>query len=228
MQTSAPPDSQDFVIPHKAADGNLGEQHQGRARTRGLPPRVQSSIRGRGALQVAGGGNELQHKSLVKPVFLAYGRVSGEGQRHTLLQIATAILMSLGDDMAVDAVQLMRTGWWIYLRTHADRARLVAQGLTLAGKHIMLRSEFHATKASTAKVTLRDLPLHMVDNEQVLAVMNECCSVKSEVFYGTVWHEGSPTSICNGDRYLYVTEESSAKLPERLEIAGVMSMLWVV
>ena len=35
--------------------------------------------------------------------------------RHTLMQIATVVADALGDDMAVDAVQPMRIGWWIYL-----------------------------------------------------------------------------------------------------------------
>ena len=52
---------------------------------------------------------ELQHKSLVEPVYLAYNRISME-IRHTLMQIATTVTDTLGDDMAVDAVQLMRTG----------------------------------------------------------------------------------------------------------------------
>ncbi len=56
------------------------------------------------------------------------------------MQVATAVVQSLGDDMAVDAVQPVRTGWWIYLCTHTDHAHLVAQGITLAGKYIPLRS----------------------------------------------------------------------------------------
>ena len=44
-----------------------------------------------------------------------------------------------------------------------------------------------------------DLPLHEVDNDQVLEVMNGLCTMHSEVQYKTVWHEGQPTSIRNGD-----------------------------
>ncbi len=69
--------------------------------------------------QMGFAGAELQHKSLVEPVFLAYNRVSAETQ-YTLMQIATAISDSLSDDCAVDAVQPIHIGWWIYLRTQAD------------------------------------------------------------------------------------------------------------
>ncbi len=120
-------------------------------------------------------------------MYLAYNRVSIE-TRHTLLQIATAVADALGDDIAVDAVQPMRTGWWIYLQMQADRARLVAQGLTLGGRHIPLHSKFHTTQMKTVKVTVKDLPLHVVDNEQVLSVISDLCVVKSEIFYGMVWH----------------------------------------
>ena len=47
-------------------------------------------------------------------MYLVYNRVLTD-TRYTLMQIATAVADTLGDDMAVDAVQPMRTGWWIYL-----------------------------------------------------------------------------------------------------------------
>ncbi len=137
------------------------------------------------------------------------------------MQVATAVTQSVGDDIAVDAVQPMRTGWWIYLRTHADCAHLITQGITLAGKHIPLRSEFCSMQYKTVKVTICDLPLHEVDNDQVLEVMNVLCTVYSEVLYGTVWHEGQPTSIQNGDQFMYVSEDAVSSLPDSVEIAGI-------
>ncbi len=140
-----------------------------------------------GGLLSSFSGPELQHKSVVEPIFLAYNHVSTE-TRHMLMQVATAIAQSLGDDTAVDVVQPMRTGWWLYLCTHADRARLVAQGINLVGKHIPLHSEFRLAQRRSVKVTIWDLLLHEVDNEQVLEHMNTLCTVNSEIFYSTVWH----------------------------------------
>ena len=80
------------------------------------------------------------------------------------MQIATEVVAALDNNaQAVDAVQPMKSGWWIYFM-NADRERLVSQGITVAGKHISLRSEFHSNVQWTVKVVVKDLPLHMVDN----------------------------------------------------------------
>ncbi len=131
------------------------------------------------------------------------------------MQIATAVIAALDDDaQAVDAVQPMKSGWWIYLYMNADRERLVSQGITVERKHIPLRSEFCSNVQQTVKVVVKDLPLHMVDNSQVLSVLSDICEVASEIHYGTLWHEGKPTSIRNGDHFFYVTEAVVNTLPE--------------
>ncbi len=120
-----PASSSDFVIPSKPASDQT-KDHDGHGQAYGA-----HGMHGRGSAHVGQlglAGGELQHKSLIKAVFLSYGRVSAE-MRYTLIQIATAVSDLLGDDCAVDAVQPMRTGWWIYLWTQADCARLVTQGL---------------------------------------------------------------------------------------------------
>ncbi len=43
-----------------------------------------------------------------------------------LMQIACSVVEALNDMAAVDAVQPMKTGWWIYLHMQADHDRLVA------------------------------------------------------------------------------------------------------
>ncbi len=75
-------------------------------------------------------------------------------------------------------------------------------------------------------MTVCDLPLHTINNEQVLAALSQTHTVKSEVFYGTVWHEGLLTSIHNGDRYFYVSEETAAALPEKIEIGRVFGRIF--
>ncbi len=68
------------------------------------------------------GGQEMQHKLLVELIFLVYRHVSsGSEERILLMQIACAIVQMLNDVHSIDAVQLMRTGWLIYLHMQADR-----------------------------------------------------------------------------------------------------------
>ena len=219
----------DFVIPHTRKGNDMVKNSQPLRRSRlgpglgsgpgsGCGPGPSSRPLCEGLSTF--GGAEVEHKAVVELVFLAYNHVSTE-TRHTLIQVATTVAQSVGDDMAVDAVQLMRMGWWIYLRTYTDCTHLVVQGITLAGKHIPLRSEFHLMQQKTVKITIRDLPLHEVDNDQVLEAMHILCTVHSEVLYGTVWHEGQPTSIWNGDQFIYVSEDAVPSLPDSVEIAGL-------
>ncbi len=78
----------------------------------------------------------VQHKAEIPPIFLAYRRVSVEGVCIPLIQVVSSVVQALCDDSALDAVQPMRNGWCIYLRTLADRTKLVNSGLTLAGHYI--------------------------------------------------------------------------------------------
>ena len=142
------------------------------------------------------------------------------------MQIACSIVEALNDTAAIDAVQPMKTGWWIYLHMQADQDRLVAQGMSVAGKHIQLRSETYASHKRTVKVIVQDLLLHAVDNEQVLEAMSARWLVASEVLYSMVWHQGQPTSICNGDRYMYVMEEVAATMPETLDVGEYITRIF--
>ncbi len=101
--------------------------------------------------------------------------------------------------------------------TQADREWLVVQGLTIAGKHIQLQNDVQVSARRTVKITLRDLPLHAVDNAQVLEVLSENWAVTLEISYGTLWHNGQPTSIRNGDRYFYIMEDVTELMPDSNE-----------
>ncbi len=131
-------------------------------------------------------GSEVQHKSTVEPMYLAYKRISTEAGRLSLMQVATAVVQALQDNTAVDAVQLMRNEWWIYVKTNADHDKLVTSSITIAGKHIQLQSEAYLSNVRSVKVTLCDLPLHCVDNSQVLEVVSQHCTLLSLVQYGTL------------------------------------------
>ncbi len=90
----------------------------------------------------------VQHVAEVPLIFLAYNQVSTEGACIPLIQVATAVVQSLKDDTAIDAVQLMCNGWCIYVHTHADQTALVNLGITLVGKYIPLKSVFHPKKVN--------------------------------------------------------------------------------
>ncbi len=66
------------------------------------------------------GGTAIRHKSEVPPIFLAYQHVLAEGAHITLVQIATSVIQAMRDDSVLDVVQLMKTGWYIYMCTVAD------------------------------------------------------------------------------------------------------------
>ncbi len=70
------------------------------------------------------------------------------------------------------------------------------------------------------KITLKDLPLHSVGNEDVLEVMHGLYTVTSPVNYSNLWFEGKVTSICNGDCYLYIAQHDVSKLPDHVDIGG--------
>ena len=73
----------------------------------------------------------------------------------------------------------------------------------------------------TVKVVVKDLPLHIVDNSQVLSVLSDICEVASEIHYRTLWHEGKPTSMRNGNCFFYVMEAVVNNLLETFEVAGI-------
>ena len=56
---------------------------------------------------------------------------------------------------------------YIYMRTQFDRDQLIQKGIVVVGRHVPLRSEVMAKQCDAVKVTLKDLPLHSVSNEQV-------------------------------------------------------------
>ncbi len=145
--------------------------------------------------------------------------MSVEGARISLIQIAQSVIQAMRDDLVLDAVQPMKMGWYIYMCTVSDRMKLVAMGITVAGRYIQLRSEFHPEAKKSLKVTLHDLPLHSVGNEEVLHALNDICCITSTVNYANVWLNGKLTSIWNGDRFTYVDMQPLTKLPDTLPVS---------
>ncbi len=156
----------------------------------------------------------MQHKAEVAPVFLAYNRVSSEGQHISLIQIATSVCQALSDPSAVDAIQPMHIGWCIYVQGITDKQTLINKSIVVAGKYVALRSEYRSAQKKSVKITLKDLPLHSMGNEDVLESVKEHCEVLSMVNYSNVWHNGCITNICNGDRFVYIAATDLDKVPD--------------
>ena len=162
----------------------------------------------------------VRHKAQVAPVFLAYHQVNAAPEtRVPLFQIASAVAQAVGGG-GLDAIQPMWKGWYIYMCTQSDRDQIIQKGLVVAGKQIMLRLELNPLRQETVKVTLKDLLLHKVSNEETLEALKEVCPVQSEVHYSNVWHNGKPITIWNRDQFVYVALVDVIKLPMVLDVAG--------
>ncbi len=143
-----------------------------------------------GALLSSSKGPSLNHRAEVPPIFLAYRWVYAEGQKLPLVQVATSIIQAMGTHVKLDAIQLMRTGWNIYMHTLLDHTQLIEKGIHLTGKFVLLCSESQAGAQWSVKVMIKDLPLHSVGNEDMLEEVKKVCKVTSIVHYANLWYNG--------------------------------------
>ena len=113
--------------------------------------------------------------------------------------MAVAVGKVVGD-INVDAIQPTRNGWQIYVKMEKDRAVLIATGLNIAGKHVLLES--HTFPANNnVKITIKDLPLNEVSNEEVLEGIKALTPVSFPVKYCNIWIDGHHTHLCNRDHF---------------------------
>ncbi len=68
----------------------------------------------------------MAHKPDVALVFLNFKQVSREGFKIPLIEVAAAVGKVVGDTN-VDGLQLMRSGWQIYVKTDHDCTTLVSR-----------------------------------------------------------------------------------------------------
>ncbi len=68
------------------------------------------------------------HKPDIAPVFLNFKQVSREGFKIPLIEVA-AVVGKVVRDTNVDGIQLMRSGWQIYMKTDYDHTTLVSRGI---------------------------------------------------------------------------------------------------
>ena len=106
------------------------------------------------------------------------------------------------------------------MKTEGDHETLVKKGITVAGKYVMLHSDMHTGQRNMVKITIKDLPLHSVSNQDVLDAVKAFCPLQSDVKYSNIWFNGKVTSIHNGDHFLYVAQSDLSKLPEVLKVGS--------
>ena len=111
------------------------------------------------------------------------------------------------------------------MKIEADHETLVKKGITVAGKYVMLCSDMHTGQRNMVKITIKDLTLHSVSNQDVLDVVKAFYPPQSDVKYSNIWFNGKVTSICNGDHFLYMVQSDLSKLLEALEVGS--SKAWV-
>ncbi len=56
------------------------------------------------------GSHALEHKAKVQPIFLAYSKVLAEGNHIPLVQVAAAVVRSMGNADTLDTIQPMKSG----------------------------------------------------------------------------------------------------------------------
>ncbi len=132
--------------------------------------------------------------SQVRPIFLAYKKVSWEGHRIPIANVATVVTVAIESADQIDGIQAMKAGWNIYMKSEVDRAALLLVGINLMGKHVSLAPSWHEY-TELVKIIIKDLPLHKVLNQDVLAAVKELFSVLSDVKYSNVFVDGRKT-IC--------------------------------
>ncbi len=70
------------------------------------------------------------------------------------------------------------------------------------------------------KMTIKDLPLHSVSNQDVLDAVKAFYLLQSDIKYSNIWFNSKVTSIRNGDCFLYVVQSDLSKLPEVFEVGS--------
>ena len=156
-------------------------------------------------------GIAAEHVSQVRPIFLAYKSVSWEAHHLPIAEITSSIAQTVDDTDQIDGIQAMKSGWNIYMKTEVDRAQLLMAGLNIAS-HVSLVVSCKDNTESI-KLIIKDLPLHKVSNQDVLAILKENFEVLSDVKYSNIFINGKCTHLWNGDCFVYISPDQVAKVP---------------
>ncbi len=72
--------------------------------------------------------------SQVRPIFLAYKKVSWEGHRIPIADVATVVTVAIENADQIDGIQAMKADWNIYMKSDVDRVALLLVGINLEGR----------------------------------------------------------------------------------------------
>ncbi len=125
----------------------------------------------------------------VRPIILAYKYISWEAHHLPIAEIALSIAWAVNNADQIDGIQPMKSGWNIYIKTEVDRAQLLISGLNVASQYVALTVS-RSNQTESVKLIIKDLPLHEVSNQDVLAALKENFEVLSEVKYSNVFING--------------------------------------
>ncbi len=76
------------------------------------------------------------------------------------------------------------------------------------------------------KITIRDLPLHEVANDEVLQALKEFTDVASPVKHCNIWIDGRQTYLWNSDRFVYILEGNVKDLPPSFSIREMKAWIF--
>ena len=102
-------------------------------------------------------GTASNHVTQIRLVFLAYNRVVVEGHHILLSEVVSALAHAVGNANQIDGIQVMHSGWNIYMKTEQDRAQLLITGINLARRHVSLTVS-RRDQGDTVKIIVKDLP----------------------------------------------------------------------
>ncbi len=140
-------------------------------------------------------GTTSEHVSQVRLIFIAYKKVSWDGHHIPMSEVTSVVANAVKNVDWIDGIQAMRSGWNIYMKTEADRASLMVTGVNLAGKHVSLNTA-RCENLDTAKIIVKDLPLHKISNQEILIAIKEVFELLSKVKYSNVFVDGKKNHIC--------------------------------
>ncbi len=77
----------------------------------------------------------------------------------------------------------------------------------------------------SAKLIIKDLPLHEILNQDILAALKENFDVLSDVKYGNIFINGKHTHLRNSDHFVYISLDQIDKVPLTLHCKAFIARI---
>ena len=139
------------------------------------------------------------------------------------------IICELLGDSTLKCVQETKNLWRIYCKNQTDRTTIIAQGISLQGKHVKVYGQnpyvtgtlnagllnTESEQVEMIKVTIKDLYVS-VSNDEVMHFLTKILKLKVTSDIQTGYYRdrrGGLTSLENGDRILWIHPDQISKCP---------------